>query len=91
MLQNARVTAFTASESLRENQQGTRGRGGGVKLLPPSTKLGLSTFARSTEINGQISRDSSNMRYITDKFHTVMTTDLYAFLLVIVFQYLRGT
>ena len=31
MLQNARVTAFTVSELLRENQQG----GGGVELLPP--------------------------------------------------------
>ena len=30
MLQNARVTAFTVSELLRENQQG------GVKLLSPT-------------------------------------------------------
>ena len=32
MLQNARVTAFTVSELLRENQQG---RGGGRKITPP--------------------------------------------------------
>ena len=37
MLQNARVTVFTVSELLRENQQG-----GGVKL-PPSS-LGLNEF-----------------------------------------------
>ena len=30
MLQNVRVTAFTVSELLRENQQG-----GGIKLPPP--------------------------------------------------------
>ena len=37
MLQNARVTAFTVSELLRENQQG----GGRVKLspLPPLPRL----------------------------------------------------
>ena len=32
MLQNAKVTAFTASELLRENQQGW----GDVKLTPPT-------------------------------------------------------
>ena len=39
MLQNARVTAFTVSELLKENQQG----GGSVKLPPPprSSRLGL--------------------------------------------------
>ena len=31
MLQNARITAFTVFELLKENQQGK----GGVKLLPP--------------------------------------------------------
>ena len=42
MLQNARVTAFTVSELLRENQQG---RGGKITpLFPPFTfKLGLRT------------------------------------------------
>ena len=34
MLQNARVTAFTVSELLKENQQG-------VKLPPPPPRLGL--------------------------------------------------
>ena len=35
MLQNAKVTAFTVFELLKENQQGERGAGGGgVKLLP---------------------------------------------------------
>ena len=38
MLQNARVTAFTVSEFLRENQLGERG----VKLHPPP-RLGLNT------------------------------------------------
>ena len=33
MLQNARVTAFTVSELLRENHHGGRGR---VKLPPPT-------------------------------------------------------
>ena len=39
MLQNTRVTASTASESLRENQQG--GGGGGVNILPSPPRLGL--------------------------------------------------
>ena len=38
MLQNARVTAFTVSELLRERKQG-EGWGGGVKL--PPLRLGL--------------------------------------------------
>ena len=37
MLQNTRVTAFTISDLLRENQQG----GGGVTLPLPLTRLGL--------------------------------------------------
>ena len=37
MLRNARVTAFTVSELLRENQQG--GEGGGGKITPH--RLGL--------------------------------------------------
>ena len=36
MLKNARVTAFTVSEFLRENQQGGR-----VKLPPPTPRLGI--------------------------------------------------
>ena len=36
MLQNARVTAFTVSKLLRENQQGE-----GVKLRHPPPRLGL--------------------------------------------------
>ena len=54
MLQNARVTVFTISVSLSENQQrggvrvgggGGGGGGGGVKLPPPPTpRLGLTTF-----------------------------------------------
>ena len=41
MLQNSRVTAFTVSDLLRENQQD--GGEGGVKLPPPPppTRLGL--------------------------------------------------
>ena len=35
MLENARVTAFTVSEPLRENQQGGGGRGRGVRLHNP--------------------------------------------------------
>ena len=35
MLQNARVTAFTVSELLKENQQG----GGSVKLPPPLLQI----------------------------------------------------
>ena len=38
MLQNARVTAFTVSKLLRENQQG--GGGGGDKITPhPPTQI----------------------------------------------------
>ena len=40
MLQIARVTAFTVSELLRENQQGGGWGGGGVKL-PPRPRLEL--------------------------------------------------
>ena len=39
MLQNARVTAFTVSELLREREQGGGWRWGGVKL--PPARLGL--------------------------------------------------
>ena len=38
MLQNARVTTFSISELLRENQQGG---GIGGKFTPPLPKLGL--------------------------------------------------
>ena len=41
MLQNARITAFTVSELLRENQQGEGGGGGGVKITLPAPRLGL--------------------------------------------------
>ena len=52
MLKNARVTAFTVSELLRENQ-----RGRGVKLPPPppphthTLRLGLRRQSRSTDVN----------------------------------------
>ena len=39
-MQNARVTAFTISELLRENQQG----GGGGKITPLPPRLGLSSI-----------------------------------------------
>ena len=35
MLQNVRVTAFSVSELLRENQQPTWGGWGGGKITPP--------------------------------------------------------
>ena len=41
MRQNARVTAFTVFELLRENQQG---EGGGVNLLSAPARLGLKMF-----------------------------------------------
>ena len=43
MLQNARVTAFTASELLRKNLQGGGGGGGGGKITstPYPPRLGL--------------------------------------------------
>ena len=37
MLQDTRVTAFTVSELLRENQQG-------VELPPPQSRLGLKSM-----------------------------------------------
>ena len=37
MLQNSRITAFTVFKLLRENQLG----GGGCKITPPPTRLGL--------------------------------------------------
>ena len=46
MLKNARVTAFTVSELLRENQQAGMG-GAGVKSSPPSPRLGLSRSVTS--------------------------------------------
>ena len=42
MLQNARVTAFTVSELLRENQQG-----GGGELSPPPTQVRAYGYASS--------------------------------------------
>ena len=36
MLQNARITAFTVSELLRENQQGRGWEGKGGKITPPT-------------------------------------------------------
>ena len=48
MLQNARVTIFTFSELLRENQQGSGGGGGGggqeIALHPPRLGLLLNLF-----------------------------------------------
>ena len=44
MLQNAKVTAFTVSELLRENQHG--GGGGGKITFPPGFELKV--FLRST-------------------------------------------
>ena len=41
MLQNARITTFSISELLRENQQRGWGGGEGVNLLPPLPRLGL--------------------------------------------------
>ena len=41
MLQNARVTAFTVSKLLRENQQGE-----GVKITPPPTHTHTHTLIR---------------------------------------------
>ena len=50
MLQNVRVTAFSVSELLRENQQptwGGWGGGAGVKLHPlPSPRLGFTSEDR---------------------------------------------
>ena len=43
MLQNARVTAFTGSELLRENHQLKRG-GGKITIPPPPLRLGLIAF-----------------------------------------------
>ena len=46
MLQNARVTAFTVSQLLRENERG------GVKLSPsPTLRLGLRRQSRSPDVN----------------------------------------
>ena len=50
MLQNTKVTAFTISELLRENQQGAGGEG--LKL--PLTRLGLkplTIFAKRSVVN----------------------------------------
>ena len=44
MLQNVRVTAFTVSELLRENQQVGRGRG--IKSHPQAHRLGLNQTYR---------------------------------------------
>ena len=45
MLQNARVTIFTFSELLRENQQGSGGGGGEeIALHPPRLGLLLNLF-----------------------------------------------
>ena len=46
MLQNARVTIFTFSELLRENQQGSGWGGGGeeIALHPPRLGLLLNLF-----------------------------------------------
>ena len=46
MLQNARVTTFTASELLRENQQG-------VKLPPTPPSLGLKKINEATSFGPQ--------------------------------------
>ena len=43
MLKNARVTAFTISELLRENQQGVK--------LPSTSRLGLNNHKLDAKIN----------------------------------------
>ena len=51
MWQNARVTAFTVSELLRENQQG----GGRGKITPPTPRLDLSYYKKKiTTYHGYI-------------------------------------
>ena len=47
MLQKSRVTAFTFSELLRENQQG-RGEGGGRGKIIPPARLGLTSNITTT-------------------------------------------
>ena len=50
MLQNTRITAFTVSELLRENQQG--GGGGGVKL--PRLRLSNLQYGKGDQLNNKI-------------------------------------
>ena len=41
MLQNAKATALTVFELLRENQQGEREGGGGSKITPSPTQISI--------------------------------------------------
>ena len=66
MLQNTRVTASTASESLRENQQGGGGRG---KYTPFPTQIRVKKFA------------SHNILYESYKTCVTMDITLYIFML----------
>ena len=67
MLQNTRVTASTASESLRENQQG--GGGGALKYTPFPTQIRVKKFA------------SHNILYESYKTCVTMDITLYIFML----------
>ena len=63
MLQNIRVTAFTVSELLRENQQGVGGGGKITPTHPPPPRLGLKTFAYTGESKCNLSRAKSKLFY----------------------------
>ena len=52
MLQNTRITAFTVSELLRENQQGGGGGGVGVKL--PRLRLSNLQYGKGNQLNNKI-------------------------------------
>ena len=51
MLQNARVTAFTVSELLRENQQAIK-----INSSPPPPRVWLIWIFHSRQLNDRISK-----------------------------------
>ena len=60
MLQNSKVTTFTVSELLKENQQG----GGGKLPLTPSPRIGLTNWKYSFKISPSFETDLSEHHYL---------------------------
>ena len=71
MLQNARVTAFTVSELLRENQQAVK-----INSSPPPPRLWLIWMFHSRQLNHRISKIQERALRLVYKDNKLTLNDL---------------